>query len=109
DVYDTVLGRPATALARTAAQVIDPVVIDGAVMGTAVAVRRTARELRQLQSGQVRRYALTVAVGLAAARGVDRTAAVWIAMLVALAELAGALVLAVGYDPTGAAFQNTAT
>jgi NADH-quinone oxidoreductase subunit M len=49
------------------------------------------------------------ALGLAAARGIDRTVAVWAAMLVALAELAGALVLAVGYDPTGAAFQNTAT
>jgi NADH-quinone oxidoreductase subunit L len=65
DFYDTVLGRPATALARTAATFIDPVVIDGAVMGTAVAVRRSARELRQLQSGQVRRYALTIAVGVA--------------------------------------------
>ena len=49
------------------------------------------------------------ALGLAAARGVDRTVAVCIAMLVALAELAGVLVLAVGYDPNGAAFQNTAT
>jgi NADH-quinone oxidoreductase subunit M len=49
------------------------------------------------------------ALGLAAARGLDRAAALWVAMVVALAELAGALVLAVGYDPTGATFQNTAT
>jgi NADH-quinone oxidoreductase subunit L len=65
DLYDTALGRPSTALARTAAEVIDPVVIDGAVMGTAVAVRRSAREVRRLQNGHVRSYALTIAVGLA--------------------------------------------
>jgi len=34
-------------------------------VGTAVAVRRGARELRRLQNGQVRSYALTIAVGLA--------------------------------------------
>jgi NADH-quinone oxidoreductase subunit M len=49
------------------------------------------------------------AVALAAARGLDRTTALWIAAGIALAELAGALVLAVGYDPRGATFQNTAT
>jgi NADH-quinone oxidoreductase subunit L len=65
DLYDTVLGRPSTALARTAANFIDPVVIDGAVVGTAVAVRRSAREVRRLQNGYVRSYALTIAVGLA--------------------------------------------
>jgi NADH-quinone oxidoreductase subunit L len=65
DLYDAVLGRPGTALARTSAQLIDPVVIDGAVVGTAVAVRRTARQVRQLQNGYVRSYALTIAVGLA--------------------------------------------
>jgi NADH-quinone oxidoreductase subunit M len=49
------------------------------------------------------------ALVLAAARGLDRTAALWVAMGIALAELAGALLLAVGYDPSGPAFQNTAT
>ena len=48
--------RPSHGLA---AQVIDPVVIDGAVMGTAVAVRRRRASCAQLQSGHVRRYALT--------------------------------------------------
>jgi NADH-quinone oxidoreductase subunit L len=65
DLYDAVLGRPGTALARTSAELIDPVVIDGAVIGTAVAVRRTARQVRQLQNGYVRSYALTIAVGVA--------------------------------------------
>jgi NADH-quinone oxidoreductase subunit L len=65
DLYDTVLGRPSTALARTAADVLDPVVIDGAVVGTAAGVRRAARQLRRLENGQVRSYALTIAVGLA--------------------------------------------
>jgi NADH-quinone oxidoreductase subunit L len=65
DLYDAVIGRPGTALARTSAELIDPVVIDGAVVGTAVAVRRTARQVRQLQNGYVRSYALTIAVGLA--------------------------------------------
>ncbi len=65
DLYDAVLGRPGTALARTSAEVLDPVVIDGAVMGTAVGVRRAARQVRQLQNGHVRSYALTIAVAVA--------------------------------------------
>jgi NADH-quinone oxidoreductase subunit L len=65
DAYDAVLGRPSTALARTAADVIDPVVIDGAVVGTATATRRLATELRRLQNGFVRSYALLVALGVA--------------------------------------------
>jgi NADH-quinone oxidoreductase subunit L len=65
DAYDAVLGRPSTALARTAADVIDPVVIDGVVMGTATATRRIARELRRLQNGFVRSYALLMALGVA--------------------------------------------
>jgi len=65
DAYDTVIGRPSTALARSAARVVDPVVIDGAAMGTAAAVRDGARRLRRLQNGYVRSYALTIAVGAA--------------------------------------------
>jgi NADH-quinone oxidoreductase subunit L len=65
DAYDAVIGRPSTALARVSAEVIDPVVIDGAVMGTATAVREGARRLRRLQNGFVRSYALTIAVGVA--------------------------------------------
>jgi NADH-quinone oxidoreductase subunit L len=65
DAYDTAIGRPSTHLARYSADVIDPVIIDGAVMGTAVAVRRGARRLRGLENGFVRSYALSMAVGLA--------------------------------------------
>lgn len=65
DLYDAMLGRPGTALARSTAEVVDPVVIDGAVMGTAVAVRQGARQLRRLENGQVRSYALTILVGVA--------------------------------------------
>jgi NADH-quinone oxidoreductase subunit L len=65
DLYDAVFGRPGTALARASAEFVDPVVIDGAVLGTAVTVRSAARQLRRLQNGHVRSYALTIAVGLA--------------------------------------------
>jgi NADH-quinone oxidoreductase subunit L len=65
DAYDAVLGRPSTAFARSAADVIDPVVIDGVVMGTAAATRRMGRELRRLQNGFVRSYALLMALGVA--------------------------------------------
>ncbi|HEV3214045.1 MAG TPA: NADH-quinone oxidoreductase subunit M [Acidimicrobiales bacterium] len=49
------------------------------------------------------------ALVLAAWRGLDRATAVWVASGIALAELAGALVLAVGYAPNGAVYQDTAT
>jgi NADH-quinone oxidoreductase subunit L len=65
DAYDAVLGRPAQALARASADVIDPLVIDGAVVGVAAATRRTARQLRGLQSGYVRSYALLFTIGAA--------------------------------------------
>jgi NADH-quinone oxidoreductase subunit L len=65
DAYDAVLGRPSTALARKSAEFIDPVVLDGIVVGTAVATPRAARELRRLQNGFVRSYALLIALGVA--------------------------------------------
>ncbi len=34
-------------------------------MGTAVALRRGSRQLRRLQNGFVRNYALTIAIGVA--------------------------------------------
>jgi NADH-quinone oxidoreductase subunit M len=49
------------------------------------------------------------ALVLAGAHGLDRTAALWLAAGVALAELAGTLLLAVGYDPNGAVYQDAAT
>ncbi len=65
DAYDAVIGRPSTAIARATAEVVDPVVIDGAVVGTATVLRRSARQLRRLQTGFVRNYALTIAIGVA--------------------------------------------
>jgi NADH-quinone oxidoreductase subunit M len=59
---------------------------------------------------------LVVLVGLPAAGAlllawprITRTGALATATVVALLELAGALVLAVGYDPTGATYQDAAT
>ena len=65
DAYDAVIGRPGQALAKTSAEVIDPVVIDGAVLGVAAGARRVARQLRGLQNGYVRSYALMFAIGTA--------------------------------------------
>jgi NADH-quinone oxidoreductase subunit L len=65
DVYDAVIGRPGTAMARFAATVVDARIIDGAVNGVAVVVRRSASNLRRLQTGYVRNYALGIALGLA--------------------------------------------
>jgi NADH-quinone oxidoreductase subunit L len=65
DAYDAVLGRPAQAVARASADVVDPLMIDGAVVGVATATRRAARQLRGLQNGYVRSYALLFAIGTA--------------------------------------------
>jgi NADH-quinone oxidoreductase subunit L len=65
DAYDAVLGRPAQALAKSSAEVVEPLVLDGAVLGVAAGARRTARQLRGLQNGYVRSYALLFAIGTA--------------------------------------------
>ena len=64
DAYDAVIGRPSTRLARATAEVVDPVAIDGADVGTASSLRRGARSIRRLQNGFVRSYALAMAVGV---------------------------------------------
>jgi NADH-quinone oxidoreductase subunit L len=65
DLYDATIGRPATALARLGGDVIEPVVIDGAVTAVAVSARRSGEGLRKLQSGFLRHYALATVLGLA--------------------------------------------
>jgi NADH-quinone oxidoreductase subunit L len=65
DAYDAVLGRPGQALAKASAEVVDPLVIDGAVVGIAAATRSAARQLRGLQNGYVRSYALLFTLGTA--------------------------------------------
>ncbi len=65
DAYDAVIGRPLTAASQFGGDVIEPRVIDGAVTGLAVAVRRSAEGSRKIQSGFVRHYALATVLGLA--------------------------------------------
>lgn len=49
------------------------------------------------------------AIVLGGWRGLDRSMALWVAAGIAVAELAGTLLLAVGYNPTGAVYQDAAT
>ena len=65
DFYDATIGRPLTEAARFGDDVIEPEVIDGAITGLAVSVRRSAEGLRKVQSGFVRHYALATVLGLA--------------------------------------------
>jgi NADH-quinone oxidoreductase subunit L len=64
DAYDAIIGRPGTRLAHFSATVIDDKVIDGAVMGTAVAVKASGGQLRRIQTGYVRHYAVAIVAGL---------------------------------------------
>jgi NADH-quinone oxidoreductase subunit L len=63
--YDALLGRPATKLAEYAA-LTDALVIDGAVDGTALAVKSVSTKLRLVHNGQVRSYGLGIVAGLVA-------------------------------------------
>ena len=64
DFYDTTIGRPLTEAAQFGDVVVEPRVIDGAVTGIAVGVRRSAEGVRKVQSGFVRHYALAMVLGL---------------------------------------------
>jgi len=65
DFYDFTIGRPLQRVAAFGSTVVEPKVLDGAVMGTAGSVRRSAEGVRKLQTGFVRHYALTVVFGMA--------------------------------------------
>src|SRR3984957_14488243 len=65
DFYDATIGRPLTEAAQFGDDVIEPKVIDGAVTGLAVSVRRSGEGLRKVQSGFVRHYALATVLGVA--------------------------------------------
>jgi len=65
DFYDATIGRPLTTASQFADDEIEPNIIDGAVNGVAVSVRRSAEGLRKVQSGFVRQYALAMVLGLA--------------------------------------------
>jgi NADH-quinone oxidoreductase subunit L len=60
--FDRLIARPSTVVARVASE-FDTKVIDGAVVGVAVAVRRAASGLRKIQTGFVRQYALGIVLG----------------------------------------------
>ena len=61
--YARIIERPGLLLSNFSAFVIDRQVIDGAVNGVGVAVRGSGRQLRRLQTGYVRNYALGIAAG----------------------------------------------
>jgi len=64
-LYQAIIARPGQALADLSAWV-DRNVVDGAVNGIAVAFREGGGQLRRLQTGYVRNYALGVAAGTVA-------------------------------------------
>jgi NADH-quinone oxidoreductase subunit L len=63
-LYDRLIARPSTVLAGLAATVIDNRVIDGAVNGLGTAVRVSGSQIRRLQTGYIRNYALGIGLGL---------------------------------------------
>jgi len=67
DAYDATLGRPAARLAQFGQDVVEPVVLDGAVNGVATLARRSAQAVSKSQTGFVRHYALVVVAALSVA------------------------------------------
>lgn len=67
--YDRVIARPMTELALEADEVVDPKVIDGAVMGVAWAARRVGGLGRRIQTGLVRSYLLLMVAGIVVVMG----------------------------------------
>jgi NADH-quinone oxidoreductase subunit L len=64
-IYDRLVVRPLFALAALSYRTIDVGIIDRMVNGVAAAVRGGANVLRVVQTGNVRRYALVIALGAA--------------------------------------------
>jgi NADH-quinone oxidoreductase subunit L len=63
-LYDTTIVRPMAAFARFCNRVIEVFVVDGIVDGTLHLVRSSASRVRELQSGMVRGYAMSVIGGV---------------------------------------------
>lgn len=63
--YDRVIGRPLTGLAAISGSVVEETIIDGGVRGVVTGVQRLSREVRKVQTGFVRHYALAMVLGLA--------------------------------------------
>lgn len=66
DFYDSIFGRPGTALSRFAATTIDIGIIDGAVNGVAGLAVKSAQRIRRVQTGQIRQYVLLLVAGIVA-------------------------------------------
>ena len=62
--YDRFIARPSTEVAVETSSVVETKGIDGAVNGVAGLVRATGRQLRKVQTGYVRNYALGLTAGL---------------------------------------------
>jgi NADH-quinone oxidoreductase subunit L len=62
-LYAAIIETPGRALAAFSAFVIDKQVVDGAVNGVAALVRNGGGQLRRLQTGYVRNYALAISAG----------------------------------------------
>jgi NADH-quinone oxidoreductase subunit L len=62
-LYAAIIETPGRALAAFSAFVIDTRVVDGAVNGVATLVRNGGGQLRRLQTGYVRNYALAISAG----------------------------------------------
>jgi len=61
--YDVAIVQPSKALARLTSDVVDALVIDGAVNGIAGLVKRSASGGKLVQTGFVRTYALALFLG----------------------------------------------
>ncbi|MBV8691963.1 MAG: NADH-quinone oxidoreductase subunit L [Actinobacteria bacterium] len=62
-LYAAIIETPGRALAAFSAFVVDKQVVDGAVNGVATLVRNGGGQLRRLQTGYVRNYALAISAG----------------------------------------------
>jgi NADH-quinone oxidoreductase subunit L len=62
--YDRFIARPSTEVALETSVVVESKGIDGVVNGVGGLVRLTSRQLRKVQTGYVRNYALGLAAGL---------------------------------------------
>ncbi|HLN92274.1 MAG TPA: NADH-quinone oxidoreductase subunit L, partial [Thermoanaerobaculia bacterium] len=66
ELYDLLIVRPFTWLARVLWKVVDVLIIDGVLNAGAFLVELTGDALRFLQTGNVRNYALTFLLGIVA-------------------------------------------
>lgn len=64
ELYGVIIINPLKHVARISAQIIDKLVVDGAVNGIGSLVKKTGTGLRALQTGDIQSYALMMLMGL---------------------------------------------